>query len=411
MNKGAKDWAGHLTIEGWLLEMAYSALCIAREETVVPRYETLGIIHDILLDSGEGYVFCECVGEDGISIEKLDFLEHSVLTLNSRLADFKNEKPVKEARLVTVSDPEDWGSEQKERLEGIKANFGEAGISLTIEASKKLLYEMISRSILGFGMIDNKIFFAGPNERAIRYDRASSRFGYNETPIDFRAFRKLPQSFLPRDYWSQRYRDVFEETATSEHEKIPEWFQWEFPESFGITWASSRQLKEAVMDVSIKKGAETVYDNVPGFLSLRKLLNKTGYYTANIVHCGSQMHRNEGRKIRDELATLIRMAKAHSKVSPEAEAYLRIFTDTTTFSPDYWSTLGYSSYNGRIVYPEIMRGDEVLTEALNNATLGIKLTGNKVTLSRSDSSNVLKIEGGGLKWESGESTYPAQLKF
>lgn len=410
MENGTEDWAGSLTIEGWLLEMAYSALCVAREETVVPRYETLGVIHDILLDAGEGYVFCECVGEEGISMEKLDFFETSVLTLNSRLSDFKSERPIKEARLVTVSDPDTWGKEQRDKLESIKEKFSAESIVLVNESSKKLLYELISRSIIGFGMIDNKIFFAGPNERAIRYDRASSSFGYNQCSIDFKEFRKLPQSFLPRDYWSQRYRDVFEETAASEYEKIPEWFQWEFPDSFGISWLSSSQIKEAVMDLSERKGNESVYDNVPGFLSFRRL-NKTGYYTANIVHCGNQMHRNEGRKIRDELSTLIRMAKAHSKVNSEAEAYLRIYTDTTTFSPDYWSTLGYSSYNGRIVYPEIVRGDEVLTEALNYGTLGIKLRGNKITLSRSDTSDVLKIEGGALKWESGESTYPAQLKF
>ncbi len=410
MENGTEDWSGHLTIEGWLLEMAYSALCVAREETVVPRYETLGIIHDILLDKGEGYVFCECVGESGISNEKLEFFENSVLTLNSRLSDFKSERPVMEARLVTISDPETWKEEQREKLASIRKNFEESSVKLVVESSKRLLYEFISRSILGFGMVDNKIFFAGPNERAIRYDRTSSRFGYHAASIDYNTFRKLPQSFLPRDYWSQRYRNVFEETVSSEYEKIPEWFEWQFPDNFGITWKSAQQLKEAVIDVSKKKGAEPVYENVPGFLSIMKLA-KAGYYTANVVHCGGQMHRNEGKKIRDELSTLIRSAKAHSKVSPETEAYLRIFTDTTTFSPDYWSSLGYSSYNGRIVYPEILRGDEVLRDSLNYGTLGIKLTGNKITLSTSDESNVMKIEHGALKWESGESTYPAQLKF
>lgn len=404
------DWEGNLTLEGWLLEMAYSALCVSRGESVVPRYETLGVIHDVLLEQNEGFVFCECVGENGISMEKLNLFEESIKTLNSRLKDFDSGKYVTEARLVTVSDPSTWDSPQQEKLEKIRNSFRENSVELKIECSKRLIHDLITRSIIGFGMVDNKIFFAGPNERAIRYDPSTSKFQYGQCSLDFSEFRKLPQSFLPRDYWSKRYRDVFDETASSEHEAIPEWFSWDFPKKFGISWRSDLQMKDALKEVIRKTDAEVVYENQLGILSYRKI-NKTGYYTANVIYSGSHMHRNDGFMIRDELISLIRSAKTHSAVSPETEAYLRVFTDTTTFSPDYWSTLGYSSYNGKIVYPEIVRGDEVLMAGLNQSILGIKLTGNKITLSTDDTSDVMKIEMGGLKWETGEQTYPAQLKF
>ncbi|AKA48263.1 hypothetical protein IX51_03150 [uncultured archaeon] len=410
MEKTEEDWAGNLTLEGWLLEMAYAALCVSRGENVVPRYETLGVIHDVLLEENEGYVFCECVGQDGISMDKLNLFEDSIITLNSRFRDFDSEKHVVSARLVTTSDPSEWDQPQQERLEEITRKLAENSVGLRIESGKRLLYDLISRSIIGLGMIDNKIFFAGPNERAIRYDATSSKFKYGECQIDFQEFRKIPQSFLPRDYWSQRYRDVFDEAASSECEAIPEWFTWEFPSRFGISWKSQEQMKDALKEVLKKKGNQVVYENIMSFLTFRKI-NKTGYYTANVTYSGSHMHRNDGFMIRDELISLIRSAKAHSAMNRDHEAYLRVFTDTTTFSPDYWSTLGYSRYNGKVVYPEIVRGDEVLMDSMNYGILGLKLSGNKVTLSTHDASNVMKIEGGGLKWESGEGTYPAQLKF
>lgn len=410
MGEMEEDWAGHLTVEGWLLEMAYAALCVSRGEQVVPRYETLGVIHDVLLENNDGYVFCECVGESGISIEKLNLLENSIITLNSRFRDFNNGKEVVEARLVSTEEVSAWNEEQRNRLEEIRHNLSENSVTLKVESGKRLLYEFISRSIIGFGMIDNKIFFAGPNERAIRYDASRSRFQYGESQINFQEFRKIPQSFLPRDYWSQRYRDVFDETASSESEAIPEWFSWDFPTKFGIRWKSQDQMKTALKEVLRKRGTELVYENRMSFLTHRRV-NKSGYYTANVIYSGSHMHRNDGFMIRDELITLIKSAKAHSAMNREHEAYLRVFTDTTTFSPDYWSTLGYSSYNGKVVYPEIVRGDEVLMDSLNYGILGLKLTGNKVTLSTSDSSDVMKLESGALKWESGEQTYPAQLKF
>ena len=410
MERMEEDWAGTLTMEGWLLEMAYAALCVSRGEKVVPRYETLGVIHDVLLENDDGLVFCECVGEAGISLDKLNLFENSILTLNSRLKDFKSEKQVVSARLVTTSDPSTWGKDMKDRLEEIRRKLEKNSVELNFESGKRLVYELISRSIIGLGMIDNKIFFAGPNERAIRYDATYSKFNYGICQIDFKEFRKLPQSFLPRDYWSQRYRDVFDEAASSECEAIPEWFSWEFPKRFGISWKSQEQMKSALKQVLAKKGTDVVYENKMSFLTHRKI-NKSGYYTANVTYSGSHMHRNDGFMIRDELISLIRDAKAHSAMEIENEAYLRVFTDTTTFSPDYWSTLGYSSYNGKVVYPEIVRGDEVLMDSLNYGILGLKLTGNRVTLSTQDNSNVMKVEGGGLKWESGEQTYTAQLKF
>lgn len=410
MGNTEEDWAGNLTLEGWLLEMAYAALCVSRGEKVVPRYETLGVIHDVLLEQSDGYVFCECVGEDGISIEKLNFFESSIMTLNSRLKDFDSEKYVVSARLVTVSDPSSWDEAKRERLDNIRDSLGENSVELKTESSKKLIHEMITRSIIGLGMIDNKIFFAGPNERAIRYDPATSKFKYGECALNYVEFRKLPQSFLPRDYWSKRYRDVFDETVSSEHEAIPEWFSWDFPDKFGITWKSEQQMKSALKEVIRKREAKVVFENEAGILSYRKI-NKSGYYTASVIHSGSHMHRNDGFVIRDELINLIRSSKTHSAMNTEDDAYLRVFTDTTTFSPDYWSTLGYSSYNGKVVYPDIMRGDEVLMATLNMGILGIKLSGNKITLSTGDSPDVMKIEMGGLKWEAGEQTYPAQLKF
>lgn len=404
------DWFGHLTLEGPLLEMAYTALCISRGEKVVPRYETLGVIHDLLIEEKEGYVFCECVGQPEISTDKLKSFEEEVNELRGKLLEM-GEKSIKSARFVSMVGAAEWSDEAKNLFEAIKQRFDSNSIGLEVENPKKILYEFVSRSIVGLRIMDNKVFFVGPGEWAVRYDAKNSRFKFGESEIDFEKFRKMPQSFLPRDYWTRRYKDSFVEYAISSKESIPEWFSWEFPTSFGIRWASMDQIKKAIMSAEEKMGRRIVEETDDGFITLTQI-KKMNYYTATVIYHSERVLKQGGPEIEKSFSRLIENAIKNSAINLEDGILYRIYTDTVTFSPNFWSTVKDRVYDGHVEQPAIKRGDDVLLETLNSGVIGFKLTSGRITLSMEEGKNTLMLEGGALKWETEkEGVYPASLKF
>lgn len=405
-----KDWFGHLTLEGPLLEMAYTALCISRGENVVPRYETMGVIHDLLVEEKEGYVFCECVGQPEITIDKLDSFEKEVLELRKKLEEM-SEKEVTSARFISMLGSGEWTPEANERMERIREEFERNSIDLVIENPRKVLYELISRSIIGLRIMDNKVFFVGPGEWAVRYDQRSSRFRFGESEIDFEKFRRMPQSFIPRDYWTSRYVDSFVEYAVSSKESVPEWFEWRYPLSFGIRWNSMEQIKNAIMSAEEKSGRKIVEESDNGFVTLSQI-KKMSSYTATIVFHADRILKEDGPLIEKSFSRLIEKAVKNSTINLEDEMTYRIYTDTVTFSPNFWSTVKDRVYEGHVKQPEIRRGDDVILETLNGGIIGFKLLNGRVTLSMEEGKNTMMLEGGALKWETEkEGAYPASLKF
>lgn len=404
------DWSGYLTLEGPLLEMAYAALCISRGENVVPRYETLGVIHDVLVEEKEGYAFCECAGQPEITEEKLKLFEKEVLDLDKKLAEM-GEKCVRSARFISMVGSGEWREESRDLLEEIRQKFADNSIELVIENPKKTLYELISRSIIGLRIMDNKVFFVGPGEWAVRYDAKSSRFKFGESDIEFEKFRKMPQSFLPRDYWTRRYRESFVEYALSSMESIPEWFSWEYPNSFGIRWNSRDQIRKAIMASEEKSGRKIVEESDDGFITLTQI-KKMNYYTASVVYHSDRIIKESGPEIERSFSKLIESAIENSTISLEGDILYRIYTDTVTFSPNFWSTVKDRVYDGHVEQPGMKRGDDVILETLNSGVIGFKLANGRITLSLEEGKNTLMLDTGALKWETEkEGAYPASLKF
>lgn len=405
-----QDLQGVLTIEGPLLEMVYSALCVAKGEDVAPRMETLGVYHDVFIRGSKGHIFCECYGQSDISLKKIELFREEVLKLNSLLQS-KDQSPIIEARLVVMVPRKDWSPEVARTLSDIETQFEQESIELVIVEPKRLLYELVSNSILGFVLVDSHIIFVGPGHWAIRYNPSVSRFMFGESSIDLNKFRQLPQSFLARDYWNERHKDLYTRYADLSEESRPEWFNWKFPENFGIVWKDRKQLARSVQHSYSQDGREVVYTDDTGFVTLR-YLKKNSYYTANIVYTGHIIDDIDATEIDRELLHMVQGFRESGAMDEELDFYFRIFTNTITFSHLYWTKSKFNTHNGEVFYTEIHRGDDVLMETLNSGELGLKLSGNGIKLSQEQGPDTLTLVRGALQWESSkEGTYPATLKF
>ncbi len=404
------DLEGHLTVEGPLLELAYAALCVAKGEEVVPRLETLGVYHDVFIKSSKGYIFCECDGESNVSQDKIDLFIKEVLKLNTLLTD-QSEMPIIEARFVSMVSVDHWGNDAQEQLEAAKIKFEDHGIDLVVIEPKRLIYDLISTSVLGFVLIDNNIIFVGPGHWAIRYNPSISKFVFGESTIDLSKFRELPQSFLARDYWNERHKSIYSQYAKTAMEELPEWFNWTYPDNFGISWKYPEQMAEAVLKAYSKNGRIIVHTGRHGFVSLRKL-KRGSYYTANLIFNHDVIGENEAEEIDREFLEMIEEFRNSGEMSEDLDFYFRIFTDTMTFSHLYWTKAKFKTPKGEVAYTEIKRGDDVLAEVLNSGDVGLKLDGNTVMLSLEEGPHILSLVRGSLQWESSkEGTYPATLKF
>lgn len=404
------DLEGQLTVEGPLLELAYAALCVKRGEDVVPRLETLGIYHDVFIRSAKGYTFCECDGEAHITQDKIDLFIREVLKLNS-LLKAQSEMPIIEARFITMIPTSQWDEDALELLEAARIGFEDESIRLVVVEPKRLIYDLISTSVLGFILLDNHIIMVGPGHWAIRYDASISRFVYGESTIDLSRFRGLPQSFLARDYWNERHKAIYSEYANITMEGLPEWFSWKYPDNFGIRWKTTEQMAEAILKAYSRNGRIIVHTDGNGFISLRKL-KKGSYYSANLVYRSNIIGDREAEEIDGKFLKLIEEFRKNGDMPEDLDFYFRIFTDTTTFSHLYWTRARFRTHHGEVSYTEIHRGDDVLLEVLNSGDLGIKLDGNHVLLSLEEGANTLSLVRGSLQWESSEEgTYPATLKF
>lgn len=404
------DLNGALTIEGPLLEMAYAALCIKKGEDVVARQETLGIYHDVFIKGSKGHIFCECDGQGEISREKVTLFRDEVLKLNSLL--IANEQlPITEARFVVMLPRSLWGDEINRIMEEVEREFSDSSIRLNIVEPKRLLYDLVSTSIIGFMLIDNHIILAGPGHWAIRYNASVSRFEFGDSTVDLEKFRRLPQSFIARDYWNERHKDVYAEYVKISEESLPEWFSWKFPDNFGVTWNSPEQIASAVLKAYSRNGRIIAHRGKNGFVSLRKL-KKNSYYTANIVYKGDIIGDRDIPRIENDLMNLVDEYRSTGQMQEDLDIYLRMFTDTVTFSHMYWIRAEYRTHHGEPYYTEIHRGDDVLVETLNSGDLGLKLDRNRIMFSMEEGPNSLTLVRGSLQWESSvEGTYPATLKF
>ncbi len=406
----AGDLEGELTIEGPLLEAAYTAFSITKGEEIVPRKETLGIIHDLLIRGNKGYVFCELNGGNTVSKEKISLFRDDVIALDSLLKD-KRDVSITEARFIALLPRTEWSPEASKLMEEVTAEFRNAGIVLKIVEPKRLIYDLVVSSALGFILYDNGIIFVGPERWSIRYDSSVSKFAFAIANVNHETLRSLPQSFFPKDYWNERYQDLFVKYADLSKETVPDWLSWSFPNRFGISWKSQDQLLEAVEGAFESEGGEIAVKGKEGFVAVERV-RKNVEFTVNVVHKSEMMSSADAAAVNEAFKNLVDQLKAEVPEAKDAQPKFKLFVDTVTFIRDFWTDIKFIGGKGDPIYSEIFRGEDVLLHSLNMGVIGLKLEGNKIRLTMDQGPNVLNIVRGGLQWEaSKEGTYPATLKF
>ena len=85
----------------------------------------------------------------------------------------------------------------------------------------------------------------GPEEYGIRYDKTKSYqpFALSISLMDFNKFKRLPQSFLPSQYWGTFYKELQERWAKEEDE-LPLSFWGPHSFNFGIRWKSAKDIRD-----------------------------------------------------------------------------------------------------------------------------------------------------------------------
>lgn len=404
------DLEGELTIEGPVLEAAYSAFCVTKGEDIVPRKETLGVTHDLMLRGDKGYVFCELDGSGSISENKIKMFRDDVLKLNSLLKE-DEKRPISEARFLTMLPRGYWGEEVSKLMDSVLEDFKKESISLRIVEPKRLLYDLIISSAVGFIVYDDSILLVGPNHWAIRYDSSISRFVFGGSPVDPNKYRAIPQSFIPWDYWDNRHSDLFTQYANMCQESPPEWLNWQFPVKFGIKWRSNDQILEAVEKDFSKQGRAIVCKDDKGFV-VEERIQRTSAYVINVVHKSRNMLAEDADEVNEAFFSLGHRLVESEPNTQDANLRFRLFVDTVTFSHSFWTRIKFVGDKQHHIYVEILRGEDLLIDSLNKGVVGLKADKNHIKLTLEQGPDIMNIVRGSLQWEaSKEGTYPATLKF
>ncbi|MCP8321128.1 MAG: hypothetical protein H3Z52_09350 [archaeon] len=91
-----------ISLEGPFLEMIWAAYQMMNGRKVVPRYETLGTHHDVLVQSYDHSILYECTGQSPMTQEKINRLRNDAFDLADRIGKM-GEPPLKEVLLVSSS--------------------------------------------------------------------------------------------------------------------------------------------------------------------------------------------------------------------------------------------------------------------------------------------------------------------
>lgn len=404
------DLDGELTIEGPILETAYAAYSVIKGENVIPRKETLGVGHDLLIRKKNGYVFCEVDGGEEISDEKILLFRDDVTKLNDLLKT-NGDAPIIEARFIAMLSRKNWSENANQLMDETEKIFEASSISLIIVEPKRLVYDLIVSSILGFILKDGSIILVGPGHTAIRYNASVSKFMFGGASINENEFRKLPQSFVTWDFWNKEYRNMYKEYSSFCKESPPKWLDWKVPEKFGIKWKSASQILRAIERGYSKSGYEIDDKKRDGFISVRKT-KKSTQYRVNVVHHTHIMSSEDVESIKESFSRLLEDLSKRVALEENIETGFVLFTDTVTFSHSYWTNIKFLNFKGETTYSEIQRGDDLLIESLNGGVLGIRIDKNQIKLTLKQGPDTMNVVRGSLQWEpSEEGTYPATLKF
>ena len=382
------EMQGALRLEGVFLEGIFSAYTISEGLQVVPRPETEGQQHDVLIERYDGFIHCECTGLAEITAKKIDRFCNDTMMLHTNLHR-KYGKGLIEAWFVAATHDGAWTSDASEEFQKVKKLLKERlNIETYLISSNELLLKLLTAGILGVRLVKDRIYWASPEDVAIRYNQAEKAFVYDR--CDRRLLDKFAEthfSLLPSYYWDSYYRTIFEEAVKDKMELPLSVFY--YYDSEGLRWGSIDDLINcyATYINTFRRGyvLEKGKDFILGLYESRR---KNKYYSLYIFTLGDKstgttyISSTLLSELKGRAYILVEELKTAGKIPKEESVSISIVSPTQHWSPQAW---GMVPEVPEILKEEIrayrMTGNELLRSLLNTGVLGFRFRSkNEVTL-------------------------------
>ncbi len=378
------EMGGALRLEGVFLESIVAAYLLTKGEEIVPSPETRGIQHDVLVKRVDGFIFYECTGLSEISSQKIHRFSDDVRELNKRLQE-SEKKGLTAAYFVAAVHENAWTSEAKDAFQRVKTRLREKlRIDVRLLQGDELLLELLRSGVLGIRLVKDKVYWAGPEDLAIRYNAQSNSFQYgrwNEHYVS--KFNMLHFSLLPSFYWESYYRPLFEEAVKDKLELPLSVFT--YPDQEGLTWRNIRDAVECFASYLSRLNRTYVWEKGEDFI-LELHTSKRGYdsYILYLFTSGEQKSQSpyEARyvsltllsSLKGKAEDLISKFKEDGKIPKEEKVSVIVVSTTQYWSPRAWGAVKKipETYSEEVGYSERIPGNELLTRLFNAGILGFR---------------------------------------
>ena len=351
---------------------------------IVPRRSSYGIHHDILVDAYDGYIFYECTGQAEITVEKIDRFRNDALKLKERLKKIE-QRTLKKCVFVAAATEDSWSQKSREAFKETIERLKSEGCEVELLGGMELLKQLTLSGSLGLRLYLNKVYFAGPEDYAVRFDREHGEFRLMYPKILLESFRRTPFSALPSHYWEMFYQSKLIDVLKKEYEELlePLWTYYGYP---GLKWKSTRDLvtcyKEYLCSLP-REYASEIEGEENWLFATWKSRRGNRYYELHAFSMDEIVDKKISGSLCGRADALIHKLKKGGQIPQEEKVgvYMHTFTDC-------WTAGGWDEFHEKmeafekeaILFTE--RGNEILVKLLNSGVLGIRFRGkNLITLS------------------------------
>jgi hypothetical protein len=363
---------------------------------VAPRYYTsygpIIVQHDVLANYGDRSIVYECTGQAEMSEHKIAVFAENTINLAKALESSKDdlrEPSLKEAVLVSSSEPSSWKSKVRERFNRIRDDLQKrSSIQVSSIEGYELLWKLLDSGVLGLRQIGKWVHFVGPEDEGIRYDTNQKSFVYGTKKMDDYLFRKLPHSFLPSHYWEQRYRNLVEEQIKDKDEGDPSWFTWTYAQQLGIGFVNIDDLKLLYeRHVNLQPRSYTIASFEKGCVATSKSRRGNRSYEVYVFDVSESVGTKEAKALKNDGRDIIGQLKSSRDYLEGETFFLELVSASETWSPLAWAEAHFTA-RGDFYTPSVKKGDDVLGQFLAEGLLGFAFAGT--------APNQIKLVGPGI---------------
>jgi hypothetical protein len=389
------ELSGALSLEGSLegpfLECVYAAHLLLKGKRVVERSMTGGVQHDVLVEDAVGFEFYELTGQASIERDKVARFRDAINQLADYLKKEGGGRRLVRAYFVSMTAEEAWSEDAKKVLEQLrKDSIQRLSCEVHHINGVAALKQIIESGALGLRLVNDGIYFAGPEEYAIRYDPGKGWFDIGFANLDLYKFRSTPFSFLPSHFWEMYYHSRVREVFGQEYkEKGEELTIWTYPYYEGLKWPSLDSLVNLYAEYlnSINRTYPKIMEEAGLKYVFETHKSRRGNYSY-ILHLFSlaevvdKQNTSSLRGIADHIATKMKDQIDYLK---DERIYVAFHSASDVWTLNAWSKIRrpvpehLKDVIGEEIHVE--RGNELLKSMLNRGILGLSFRSkNQITL-------------------------------